>query len=113
MQVDHSYQPEPPQLVLEKVLISEDNVEPSADSKVVQSEQDEMLLPECHQSPTIQIAPNYGFGIMPPLQAAHLVPFVGHETQASDVSQRSGFAVSLCSVSFIYYVLFALAIISV
>ncbi|KAJ6770109.1 GBF-INTERACTING PROTEIN 1-LIKE [Salix purpurea] len=92
MQVDHSYQPEPPQLVLEKVLISEDNVAPSADSKVVQSEQDEMLLPECHQSPTVQIAPNYGFGIMPPLQAAHLVPFVGHETQASDVSQRSGFA---------------------
>ncbi|KAJ6416868.1 hypothetical protein OIU84_002702 [Salix udensis] len=92
MQVDHYYQPEPPQLVLEKVLISEDNVAPSADSKVVQSEQDEMLLPECHQSPTVQIAPNYGFGIMPPLQAAHLVPFVGHETQASDVSQRSGFA---------------------
>uniref|UniRef100_A0A6N2KI08 GBF-interacting protein 1 N-terminal domain-containing protein n=1 Tax=Salix viminalis TaxID=40686 RepID=A0A6N2KI08_SALVM len=94
MQVDHSYQPEPPQLVLEKVLISEDNVAPSVDSKVVQSEQDEMLLPECHQSPTIQIAPNYGLGIMPPLQAAHLVPFVGHETQASDVSQRSGFAPS-------------------
>ncbi|KAB5534312.1 hypothetical protein DKX38_017398 [Salix brachista] len=92
MQVDHSYQPEPPQLVLEKVLISEDNVAPSVDSKVVQSEQDEMLLPECHQSPTIQIAPNYGFGIMPPLQAAHLVPFVGHETRASDVSQLSGFA---------------------
>ncbi|KAG5235202.1 GBF-interacting protein [Salix suchowensis] len=90
--VDHSYQPEPPQLVLEKVLISEDNVAPSANSKVVQSEQDETLLPECHQSPTVQIAPNYGFGIMPPLQAAHLVPFVGHETQASNVSQRSGFA---------------------
>jgi hypothetical protein len=115
MQVDHSYQPESPQPVVEKVLISEDNDAPGADSKVVQSKQDAMLLPECHQNSTVQISPSYGFGIMPPLQAAHPVPFIGHETQAPDVSQLSGFVVSLCStcaVSFICHVLFALAIIS-
>ncbi|KAI9385564.1 hypothetical protein POPTR_011G079800v4 [Populus trichocarpa] len=91
MQVDHSYQPESPQPVVEKVLISEDNDAPGADSKVVQSKQDAMLLPECHQNSTVQISPSYGFGIMPPLQAAHPVPFIGHETQAPDVSQLSGF----------------------
>ncbi|KAJ6886225.1 GBF-interacting protein 1-like [Populus alba x Populus x berolinensis] len=91
MQVDHSYQPESPQPVLEKVLISEDNDALGADSKVVQSKQDAMLLPECHQNSTVQISPSYGFGIMPPLQAAHPVPFEGHETQAPDVSQLSGF----------------------
>ncbi|KAJ6893829.1 GBF-interacting protein 1-like isoform X8 [Populus alba x Populus x berolinensis] len=91
MQVDHSYQPESPQPVLEKVLISEDNDALGADLKVVQSKQDAMLLPECHQNSTVQISPSYGFGIMPPLQAAHPVPFEGHETQAPDVSQLSGF----------------------
>ncbi|KAJ6979408.1 GBF-interacting protein 1-like isoform X2 [Populus alba x Populus x berolinensis] len=91
MQVDHSYQPDSPQPVLEKVLISEDNDALGADSKVVQSKQDAMLLPECHQNSTVQISPSYGFGIMPPLQAAHPVPFEGHETQAPDVSQLSGF----------------------
>ncbi|KAL3576365.1 hypothetical protein D5086_021648 [Populus alba] len=91
MQVDHSYQPESPQPVLEKVLISEDNDALGADSKVVQSKQDAMLLPECHQNSTVQISPSYGFGILPPLQAAHPVPFEGHETQAPDVSKLSGF----------------------
>ncbi|KAI9403095.1 hypothetical protein POPTR_001G370900v4 [Populus trichocarpa] len=91
VQFNHSDQPESPIHVLEKVSISEGNVDPSADSGAVQPKQDEMLLPEGHQSSTVQIAPNYGFGIMPPMQAAHLVPFAGHETQAWDVSQTTGF----------------------
>ncbi|XP_034925139.1 GBF-interacting protein 1 isoform X3 [Populus alba] len=91
MQVNHSDQPESPIHVLEKVSISEGNVEPSADSRAVQPKQDEMLLPEGHQSSTVQIAPNYGFGIMPTMQATHLVPIAGHETQAWDVSQTTGF----------------------
>ncbi|XP_011038867.1 PREDICTED: uncharacterized protein LOC105135606 isoform X6 [Populus euphratica] len=91
MQVNHSDEPESPIHVLEKVSISEGNVEPSADLRAVQPKQGEMLLPEDHQSSTVQIAPNYGFGIMPTMQAAHLVPFAGHETQAWDVSQTTGF----------------------
>lgn len=116
MQVNHSDQPESPIHVLEKVSISEGNVEPNADSRAVQPKQDEMLLPEGHhQSSTVQIAPNYGFGIMPTMQAAHLVPIAGHETQAWDVSQTTGFVVSFCScsVSIIYQALFVLAIITV
>jgi len=117
VQFNHSDQPESPIHVLEKVSISEGNVDPSADSGAVQPKQDEMLLPEGHQSSTVQIAPNYGFGIMPPMQAAHLVPFAGHETQAWDVSQTTGFVVSFCScscsVSIIYQALFVLAIITV
>ncbi|KAJ6776064.1 FLOCCULATION PROTEIN (DUF1296) [Salix koriyanagi] len=92
MQVNHSDQPESPLHVLEEVSISEGSVAPSADSRAVQQEQDGMLIPEGHQSSTVQIAPNYGFGIMPPMQPAHLVPFAGHETQAWDVSQPTGFA---------------------
>ncbi|KAF9666562.1 hypothetical protein SADUNF_Sadunf16G0241800 [Salix dunnii] len=91
MQVNNSDQPESPQHVLEEVSISEGNVAPSADSRAVQQEQDGMLIPEGHQSSTVQIAPNYGFGIMPPMQPAHLVPFAGHETQAWNVSQPTGF----------------------
>ncbi|KAB5521247.1 hypothetical protein DKX38_025566 [Salix brachista] len=92
MQVNHSDQPESPLHVLEEVSISEGSVAPSADSRAVQQEQDGMLIPEGHHSSTVQIAPNYGFGIMPPMQPAHLVPFAGHETQAWDVSQPTGFA---------------------
>ncbi|CAK7324477.1 unnamed protein product [Dovyalis caffra] len=86
-----TYQPESPQSVLEKVAMPEGNVAPSADSKADQSKQDGMLLPEGNQCSTVQIAPNYGIGIMPPMQTTHLVPFPGHETQAQDVSQLSGF----------------------
>ncbi|XP_065862723.1 GBF-interacting protein 1-like isoform X2 [Euphorbia lathyris] len=87
--VDHPDQLESSQ-VFDKLPKPESEAAPTSDSKFDKAAQEIMLITEGHQNPTIQIAPNYGYGIMP-MQAGHFVQFEGHEIQARDVSRVSGF----------------------
>lgn len=118
-QVDHSDKSESPQNELVKVPQSEGNVAANADSEGDQSKQEIMMVPEGHLNPTAPIAPNYGFGIMPPVQGGHLIQFDGHETQAQDVSRVSTFVVSLnsffslsflCQAFIVFYLLLSVVI---
>ncbi|KAJ8754878.1 hypothetical protein K2173_015390 [Erythroxylum novogranatense] len=91
VQDDHFDHLDSQEHVLEKVKQSDDNVVPSIDSKGDHLEQDTMLIKEDHQSPSVQIAPSYGLGIVPSMQGNHLVHFDGHEVQSQDVSGISKF----------------------
>ncbi|OAY28320.1 hypothetical protein MANES_15G057800v8 [Manihot esculenta] len=90
-QVDNSDQPESPQPSFEKVTNSEDSFVSTANSKSDKAMQETVLLPEGNQNPIVQIAPNYGLGIMPAMQGGHLLQFEGHEIQARDMSHLSGY----------------------
>lgn len=93
--MDNSDQPESPQPSFEKVTNSEDSFVSTANSKSDKAMQETVLLPEGNQNPIVQIAPNYGLGIMPAMQGGHLLQFEGHEIQARDMSHLSGYVVSI------------------
>ncbi|WCJ33132.1 hypothetical protein M5689_014510 [Euphorbia peplus] len=88
--VDHVAEQLESAQVFDKVPKPESDAAATPDSTFDKPAQEIMLISEGHQNPTVQIAPNYGYGIMP-MQAGHFVQFEGHEIQARDVSRLSGF----------------------
>ncbi|CAI0437754.1 unnamed protein product [Linum tenue] len=80
--------------VLKEVQPSQGNALPEADPN-----QERMQTPERHQSPTVQLTPNYGLGVLPPTQGVHNGQLDGQEPQARDPPRVSPFAGENVAVS--------------
>ncbi|CAI0378401.1 unnamed protein product [Linum tenue] len=85
--------------VLKEVASSVGNPLLEADPKCDQPKQERTQTLERHQSPTAQLAPNYGLGVLPAMEGVHNGQLDGHEPRARDAPRISPFAGENLAVS--------------
>ncbi|XP_050382109.1 GBF-interacting protein 1-like isoform X3 [Argentina anserina] len=85
--------PQSPTQILENLSSGEGDVTSSAAQGHNEHKHDTVLASGGHQLPVANTAPNYSFGIVPPILGSQLAAFENSESQARDISRLPSFVV--------------------